>query len=337
MTDFDPNTPPLLQALRAGPVGVSSPDEVTRARSDMMPWLEAQVMALPQKRALHMEAQKRRRIWAAGGALAVAAGALLAFTGLIQSEGRSFESAFQDTKQSDGRAFATLVSGKVMSGSVDLLVGSRLGLSSRVQTSEERGAVLQASSGFEVALSPATDVAFLPEQENASGQDKRLRLHRGSVSLSVAPLPKGSSLSVVTEDAVVTVVGTRFSVEHQPGEISCVRVLEGKVQVKRKTETRLLGAGAQWGCEKSVEAGRTEKGHGVSGEAQGRAMGTTLDKESELLSRALSHERKGERKQALRAYQDLIRRYPASGFAPDARAGIARVSSESQDPGASPR
>ncbi len=327
MTELDPKIPPILQALRAGPVGVSSPDEITRARADMMPWLEEQVLQLPQKRAAYLAQRSRRRRMVAGGFFAAAAAVLLAVSLGAFESGRQDSMVASQNTEPPPPAFATLVSGKVMSGSVDVLAGSRLGLSSRVQTGAEQGAELQASSGYDVTLAPSSDVVFLPEERVLGGVDRRLRLHEGSVTLAVAPLPKGSTLSVITEDVVVTVVGTQFSVQHQPGSGSCVRVTEGKVRVERQAVTKVLSAGESWGCEAvSVPVfEKTSKSRSSAGQA--KRLVTTLDKESALLSQGLSFERKGETKQALRAYQELIRRYPESGFIQDARAGVQRISS----------
>ena len=51
----------------------------------------------------------------------------------------------------------------------------------------------------------------------------------------------------------------------------------------------------------------------------------TLEQETQLLSRALAAERRGERRVARQLYSELLRRYPASPLAPEAKKGYSRV------------
>jgi ferric-dicitrate binding protein FerR (iron transport regulator) len=325
----EPESPDLLNALRVGPVGVSSPDDVERARADMVPWLEHQVALLPLKHAAHSAAERRKNLMLAGGALAAAAAvALVVFASGTESRAPWAGSGPQEQAMSSSTTeeHATLVSGKVMSGSVDLLAGSRLGLSSRVETGKEEGATLRASGGYELKLARETEMAFLPDASTKHGV---LRLYRGVVSLSVSPLPQGSALVVLTDDAKVSVVGTQFSVEAHTGGVTCVRVTAGQVKVERTGEQRLLGAGESWGCEEDASSGedtaRATPGRKASAQRTGP---TTLQQESALLSAGISQERRGQAGEAKRAYEELLRKYPRSSFAQDARAGLDRLKAD---------
>lgn len=323
----DSETPDVLTPLRRGPVGLSSPEEVQRARAVMVPWLEQQVALLPQQRAAYGAQRRRRRVLFGGaGALAAAASAVLV---LLPAGAPPVEGAAQSDSPkpaivvaaSDG--YATLVSGKVMSGSVDVLAGSRLGLSSRVETGKEEGATLRASGGYELSLSTQSEVAFLPLRGKSGAEHRELRLYRGVVELSVSPLPQGSTFSVLTDDAKVTVVGTKFSVEAHAGDGTCVRVTEGKVKVERGAAQRMLGAGDSWGCKPETEPSSVVSE--AAAPAAAKRSATTLQQESQLLSAGISRERQGRPAAARRAYEELLRKYPRSAFAQDARAGLARL------------
>lgn len=329
----DPERPELLDVLSAGPVGVSSTEEVEVARQRMLPWLEHQVAQLPLEQARRRaEKSRRRTAQIAGGALAAAAAVALAwFAGgdLFHSWQAASDSVASRTETADQNSlppeqFFTLVSGKVQSGSLDVLSGSRLGSTSRITTSTTEGAALVANTGYQLEIGPASDVSFARPHDTSKGRETLLHLHSGTAKLAVLPLPPGSTLGVVTHDARVTVVGTTFSVEAHRGESTCVRVAEGKVLVERASESRLLTAGQDWGCERHNKD--ASAGEATTRSKTASKKGTTLAEENKLLSAALAAERKGQIATARRAYQRLLTRYPASPFVEDAQAGLNRVS-----------
>jgi ferric-dicitrate binding protein FerR (iron transport regulator) len=66
--------------------------------------------------------------------------------------------------------------------------------------------------------------------ESSGSENRTLRLDAGRVVLDVDPLKKGATLAVLTEDAQVTVHGTRFLVERSAGG-TLVAVEHGRVRV----------------------------------------------------------------------------------------------------------
>ncbi len=347
MTHHDSSWKEPLAVLRTTPVSVPSDRELAEERDALLPWLEARVARLPDERARHRRVRRQLRI--GGGVLAAAAVAAL-FVGLRGLGDKADSTALRPP------GFATLLSGRVEAGGLDLLPGSRLGLSSRLRTGDEHRATVRASSGYDVTLSEATEIAFLPEQVDAGFERMGLRLERGEVSLSVSKLGSKRSLAVFTPDATVRVTGTRFRVRLQ-GEgaerHTCVEVEEGRVVVERQARPpEALGVGQRSGCdsvraaesladpegrealparsaepEASSAAGAYRVATGVQSQA-----GTSLQKQNELLAAALAAERQGQSGRAKQRFGELLRRFPDSPFAPEARAGLARLEERGKVP-----
>ena len=333
MTDPDQERPEMLDVLRAGPLGVASQRESDETRDRLMPWLEAQVELLPQRRAEVIQAERTQRLRRIGGAtlgLAAAAAALLALINssswLRQSETQDDQLAANPTA-SDSNEFATLIAGRVQSGTIDVLAGSRLGLASRVTTNEQETARLRGQNGYEVRLSPSSNFAFKGQFPAPPGQI-RVRLDSGLAEFSVPKLAPGHSFVVETNGAEVRVVGTTFSVSS--GAHPCVRVSEGSVAVSSESESVLLKPGKSWGCEEeskpSPDSTDINSATPVERPHPQASRITTLAQENALLSRALSEESKGHQAAARKAFLELIQRYPRSPFVTDARAGLARMS-----------
>ena len=83
----------------------------------------------------------------------------------------------------------------------------------------------------------------------ATGRVHRVRLHSGTVSLSVEPLDEDERLVVTTLDAEVEVRGTLFSVTARAGLLTSVEVIEGRVEVRRGQDARIVAAGERWDGE----------------------------------------------------------------------------------------
>ncbi|MBN1653688.1 MAG: FecR domain-containing protein [Deltaproteobacteria bacterium] len=98
-----------------------------------------------------------------------------------------------------------------------------------------------------LAIDPGIDVC---QGENsrlqlsqASENTRRLELFAGRVTAALAPLPKDMTFAVVAGEAVVTAVGTVFSVEVSDDRKGIeTAVLAGKVSVKRRSDNRLVKA-----------------------------------------------------------------------------------------------
>jgi len=190
---------------------------------------------------------------------------------------------------------------------------------------------------------------------------EQLQLARGSVRVQVPKLGKGSSFSVHTPDAKVTVHGTVFSVTISgEGTMSatCVQVSEGRVSVERGGKVSMLTAGEQLNCEK----GSAVATHSVappaasaSGAAQATRTPTELDRapapplparppgaarpasttrraeeqelsaQNALLAAALRAERAGRYIEARAQLEALLTRYPASALKSDAERSLERL------------
>jgi FecR protein/Putative zinc-finger/Outer membrane lipoprotein len=79
---------------------------------------------------------------------------------------------------------------------------------------------------------------------------ERVALADGAIDLEVRPLAAGERFLVATDDAEVEVRGTVFHVEAREGHLIYVSVREGKVEVRRGTESALLTPGQEWRDER---------------------------------------------------------------------------------------
>ncbi|WP_437801128.1 FecR domain-containing protein [Sorangium sp. So ce693] len=120
-----------------------------------------------------------------------------------------------------------------------------------LRTGEGARAKASLATGATVEVGPSTRVRFAPVGAGRDRAGDVVALEQGRIAVEVPPLPAGMSLSVHTSDAVVTVHGTRFSVERRPdaaGEPAETRVsvVEGRVAVRRGEVERFLGPGETW-------------------------------------------------------------------------------------------
>jgi ferric-dicitrate binding protein FerR (iron transport regulator) len=327
-----------VDVLRSAPVLVATPGEVESERAHVLPWLEQQIRELPLRRAA--QRRKVRRNVLVGSSL-VAAAAAVAFVIVLEpwvqtDAERALASA--PTAPMDPPA-ATLLDGRLESGALQVLPGSRLGDESRFRTPSDAGARLLTAAGATLAAAPDTEFALEKETTAAVASESAnpataaqasgalIQLSRGSIDFAVPKLAAGRRFQVKTSDALVTVVGTRFFVG--AGAPTCVRVEEGSVEVQRAGETRMLAAGDTWGCalpgsSASGDAREATVPRSPEKAAQASRQGQ-LDQQNRLLATALAAERRGDITHARAAFADLLRRHPDSPFGPEARAGLARL------------
>lgn len=323
MKDSTEHRPELLDVLSAGPVGVTSPDEVARERARMLPWLEEQVAALPERRVELANRARFRRVAAWGGAvLAAAAFAAAVFFQGAFVDGQVESASNVASEKSDSDGFGTVVSGRLRSGAGSYIDGQRLALKGRIETGDV-GAALQVSQGYQIELGPSSALTFEPEAQSETGAaETLLRLHHGEAKLSVRR-PTGTSLRVITSDASLIVVKSAFSIEPLDGK-SCIRVSEGSVIVRRGAVEEVVDAGDSSGCLEASSGDRVEKKSPTSKKTVS-SQRTTLSQENALLARALAAESRGDTKRAKQAYRELLSKYPRSSFAQDAEAGLVRL------------
>lgn len=353
-----PSTDPL-ELLRTGPVPVPTDEELDRERERVLSWLEHEVARVPARIEEHRARVRRRTFGAVAGGLAVAAAATFAVLSVGRPESRGGAATTNAAVEpSSSPATVELVSGRLKSENVELALGSRLGVTSVVEAIFGQDAILRGPSGYVATLAaggrlalsveaPAPALANHPLVADPAGdpgegrpsatlvdlaRGDALVLERGLVTLEVPRLEAGKSFRVFTEDARVTVHGTRFSVATtgELGARTCVKVEEGLVEVARASgDTVFLGPGQSSGCDSNAS-------ETASGELVGRGRrapssradgpnGGTLAVESKLFSHALSLEKAGDHAAAARELRSLLESYPRSPFASEARTALGRV------------
>ncbi|WP_437968751.1 FecR domain-containing protein [Sorangium sp. So ce260] len=225
-----------------------------------------------------------------------------------------------------------------------------------LRTGEGARAKASLATGATVEVGPSTRVRFTPVGAGRDRLGDIVALEQGRVAVDVPPLPAGMSLSVRTEDTVVTVHGTRFSVERRPGAAggpaeTRVSVEEGRVAVHRGDVGRFLGPGETWSSRdeerradqpaegrpgdgpappSEAEQDSAARGGGGAGgvdggepraprDPRGAPARTSLKAENELLQGAMEARRRGQPRRALERLDLLLGRYPDSPLAEIAR------------------
>ena len=317
----------VLEPLRYCPVSVSSSKEVEAGRSATVPRLAALIEAVPARRRERYAAQRRWRLVraSAGSSLALAAGVALWF-------GASSDAT---APQSVDPPQLVLVDGQLSQKGTPLSTGVKYAIGSlgRLSTPATSGAQFVTNEGVEIDFGhdSTADLSFL-------GETRRIALNQGIVRLAVPKLKPGLSLSVATPDAVVTVHGTRFSVEIVNNQ-SCVRVSEGVVSVARGNDLERLTAGDESGCDvapvSEAKAMESTAARASTSEARRprakREVAGTLTQENLLFKSALAAEQAGKLEQAELLAKRLLQRYPASPMAPEARRILARLHEKQAD------
>jgi hypothetical protein len=349
MTKYPPREE-SLSLLRTTPIGVSTPNEEAAEKARLVPWLEQEIARLPLQRARKLRTQ--RRITAGVACLSLAAGTLIVLS--IRHAPQALP-----VVPDNAPVYATLLDGQVESGSLQLLPGSHLGLESRIRTLPNAGARLVTNGGVTLAARANTQLALLPERVATSEHTALVEVSAGEVAFAVPKQPAGSRFQVVTADAEVTVVGTRFVVS--VGSTTCVRVDEGTVSVKRKSGVMLLHAGDGSGCEDQPlkdnvnqlaplsstppadlsPAPPADPGSAPASSAAAPPLGnrpspaapkidaprsaSKLVEQNRLLTAALAAEQHGDFARARTGFRQLINQYPGSAFVPEAHAGLERL------------
>lgn len=318
----------LLAELTHGPISLSSASELSARRARLLPRLREQVKQVPARR---LEDKQRRRLVVTAWTAAAAAAVVAAIGGsqlLVNSD------EAQLVLQPRGHAVELVDQGEYRAVSEPVSISA----SGRLDT--RRDAALTTANGVLVELAGETSVG-LDELNQRSGW--RLQLRRGHVACEVPKLGEHKTFSVVTNDAEVIVHGTRFTVTSDATR-TCVRVAEGRVEVRTHTSATFLSAGQHWGCagieadhaavaptspaaEAVAAAGKSaQTRRAASKPSASAATSSTLALETDLVGRALAAERRGEFTSAKSLYARFLEQYPNSPMAPEARRGLGRVS-----------
>jgi ferric-dicitrate binding protein FerR (iron transport regulator) len=328
--DLEREARKVLEPLRYSPIGMASARRVEAGRHELVPHLERIIEAVPQARAAR---QTRQRRWHRARS-ALAGSFVLAAAGLVWLGATRLSPMASSHAEP---AQLELVSGQVSQKGSLLHSGVKYAIDSlgRLSTPTTSGARFVTDTGvaLEFGAGSTADLSFTPNRQ-------QIALNRGKVELSVPKLTAGTSLSVATPDAVVTVHGTRFSVEVMSGQ-TCVKVSEGVVSVARAEARERLTRGQSSGCtpllapsssERAAEALVTTRAAGplanTPAEAEARSKpksSGTLLQENRLFQSALRAEQSGDRARAELLATQLLTRYPDSVMAADARRLLGRM------------
>ncbi|MEL7061555.1 MAG: FecR family protein, partial [Acidobacteriota bacterium] len=165
---------------------------------------------------------------------AIAAGLLIAVLGAWLVLGRmAFGGPSAEVQTVDGDLFQ-------IAGASHLPVasGDPIHEGDVVRTGRDQGAVLRLDDGSLIEMRERTELSI---DEGLRGTT--LRLARGSVIVEAAP-QRDRKLHVETDDCLVSVVGTIFSVDHGT-KGSRVSVIEGEVHVDTRRDETVLTPGMQ--------------------------------------------------------------------------------------------
>jgi hypothetical protein len=234
----------------------------------------------------------------------------------------------------------------LLSGSVEIGAGSSarsprslalvpVSTGEDLRTGENGSARASLATGTSVEIAPLTRLRFAPSGSLGGRFDDQIVLEYGRIEIQVPRLSTGVTVSIRTHDALVTVHGTRFSVERRattdgdPGETR-VSVTEGQVSVRHAEKDLLLGGGQTWSSRdlgpaaQKVEAPVSSdevaaEPPAPSPETPKSAPRSTLSAQNELLEHAIDARRRGQPKQAVEQLDRLLARYPDSPLAEIAR------------------
>ena len=231
----------------------------------------------------------------------------------------------------------------------------------RIETPVGGGASLRLSTGSSMNLDGGTSFGV-----DSHGAVERFSLQRGGLSAHVAKLGPGQRFIVGTPDAELEVRGTRFRAQVLPRAETCgsqtrtrLTVTEGVVEVRRDGVTTRVGAGQHWPADcaagvasrlepqpleqaaRLVPSAATDEDKGSSHVANNTTSrplpnaaeeSSALTRQNDLFAEGVALRRQGDVGAALRAYQELIARFPTSPLAENAMVERIRLLSARHDP-----
>jgi len=286
------------------------------------------------EKARHSEQRQHRRrrlaSWAAAAALVVAAGGWHFLRG-------SDSNGALDIVVAEGSAT------QVSAGSQSAIAEkshTRIVATGELETAEDSKANIRAADGLEIELGGRTRVAL----DQLQAKSRRLRLLRGAIRCAVPHRSASSPFEVLTPDVTITDLGTVFTVDVE-GQARTTRVTveEGEVIVQHASGTTRVKGPGSWSSPTapppppttatlesppiasgiSSSAAATPSMHPLRGDVRRREA--TLEEEAQLLRQGLAAERQSHFSEATSALSLLLRKYPNSSLAPDARAALQRV------------
>lgn len=128
-----------------------------------------------------------------------------------------------------------------------LAPGATVAAAQSIRTAKESGAVVRLADGSLVEMRERSEIALA-----GRGDGTTIRLRRGNIIVQAAHQPAGRHLYVATDDCMVSVVGTVFTV-NRGTKGSRVAVLEGEVRVAQGRTTNTLLPGQQFATHASLQ------------------------------------------------------------------------------------
>jgi hypothetical protein len=215
-------------------------------------------------------------------------------------------------------------------------VQARVLASGELETAPDSKANIRAADGLQIELEGQTRVAL----DRLQSKSRELRLLRGAIRCAVPHDSASQPFQVLTPDVTIVDLGTVFTVSIEgPTRPTRVTVLEGEVLVRHASgETRVRAPGS-WSSPMTVlEAPPTLASSEAAPIASGAASSpgakpspraprrdVTLEEEAQLLRKGLAAERQGHLSEASSVLTLLLRKYPSSSLAREARAALQRV------------
>lgn len=296
---------------------------------------------------------RRRRMQGAVAVLAAAAGLVLAVQTVRQFSPAAAAGTLVAIDVSPAGRGAALRAGD---RAEPLAERAQLGAGQHIETPPDGGASLKLSTGTAMDLAGSTSFRV-----DSQGALERFSLQRGELSAHVAKLTTGQRFIVATPDAEVEVRGTRFRLNVLDHGETCgngtrtrLTVTEGLVEVRSSDRSTMVRAGEQWPSD-CAPAGKGEaeqaepaselrrqspepKSRGsMPGDATAQASGTaaerssTLAQQNDLFQEGVALRRLGDVSGALRAYQELVTRFPRSPLVENAMVERMRLLAKSHD------
>lgn len=272
--------------------------------------------------------------------LALVAGVFAAALALIAT--MSQEESFKSIPEPSVVASLPTIEGTVTkeegSRRISLDAGSRLFSGDRVYSSG--AAALTFLSGAQVRMQDGAAFGLISEASTEG-----LHLSDGRVSLQIPKQRQGTTWSVTTASAKITVVGTQFAVwlaDDRGAQVTCVQVSEGRVRAESTAHEVLLSAGQTWSSApesqvcfpaqivENVETPPPESNplpkSGPGAEALKKASSaSSLAAQNKLFLGIVRARREGQSDETKRLGERFLQSYPDSPLASQVRREIARV------------
>lgn len=205
-----------------------------------------------------------------------------------------------------------------------------LATGSEVKTEVGSTVQLKTTLGAKISVAGSSELRLAGSE--ASGTIERVDLALGSIRVKVPKLGAKRQFRVSTPDTLVIVHGTEFSVsvrKDADGRTNTVvEVTSGRVEVRKQRAVEFLNAGAAWSSRASTatpepkpdpESKPASTTSPPSVATPAAAPRGTLAQANALLASALEASRQGNDTLALTRLDELLRRYPDSPVADNAR------------------